>query len=173
MTLAFDAPRIHLHDPRTARASSDAPKMAPGADKVDSKAESFRAKPRRDAREVVRPLLDEMVSHQEAVVGGRMEAYQVVGRWLGVEGTWVRRLLGRQKVGVSGDRLLAIVAAYRAHCARVEARAAATRAATARRWEEIDALVMGLGGPGPELGGEPAESGGAGPGAATRRDGRP
>ena len=156
MSIALELSSFHMPLGSSPNASIE----ARGASQVDSKTESFRANRRPSASDFVRPMLDEMVTAQETAVGGRMEAYQVVGRWLGVEGTWVRRLLGRQKVGVSGDRLLAITAAYRRHCERVERRAAESRAATARRWEEIDALLHGLGEPDICVPGLAAESGG-------------
>ena len=155
MSIALELSSFHMP-----LGSPDAPNRAQGSGPVESKADSARVKQGGCAREQVYPLVAEMVRDQQQLLGSRMGAYDIVGRWLGVGPTWVRRLIGRQAVAVSGDRLLAITAAYRNHCGRVERRAAESRAATARRWEEIDALLHGLGAPDQRGPGLAAESGG-------------
>ncbi len=94
--------------------------MESKSDRFESKIDSFRTMPAGTARDRARPLVEMMVRQQQAIRGQKMSAYDDVGGWLGVKRTWVRRLLGGQEVGMSGDRLLRIAAAYRKHCAAVE-----------------------------------------------------
>ena len=144
MTIALGVSSFHM--PLRLR-TPDAPNRAQRSATVVSKGDSGRVRTRCDGRASAstRSWLTMVQDQQRARVthaGLRRRR-----RWLGVKRTWVRRLIGRQEVGLTGDRLLAITAAYRQHCERVERRAAETRAATARRWEEIDALLHGLGEP--------------------------
>ena len=168
MTIALDAFPFHLLDPGINAHSPDASIEAQRRLSVVSKRDSGRVNLRSNAREKVHPLVSEMVRDQEQQLGRRMPAYAAVGEWIGVKPTWVRRLIGRQEVPVTGDRLLLIVAAYRNHCARVEQRAVESRAATARRWEDIDALLHGLGEPNCGSPGLAAEPGGDDLGASAR-----
>ena len=147
--------------------------MESKSDRFESKIDSFRTMPAGTARDRARPLVEMMVRQQQAIRGQKMSAYDDVGGWLGVKRTWVRRLLGGQEVGMSGDRLLRIAAAYRKHCAAVEQSTTKERETTARRWEEFHAILAGLGEPdlgGPGLAAEPGRDRICAP---ARQDGRP
>lgn len=145
--------------------------MESKSDRNESKIDSFRNMPPGTARDRARPLVEIMVRQQQAVRGQKMSAYDDVGGWLGVKRGWVRRLLGGQAVGMSGDRLLRIAVAYRKHCAAVEQSTAKELEDTARRWEEFHAILGGLGAPDRRGPGFAAESGGDHLGAPSRQGG--
>ena len=147
--------------------------MESKGERNESKIDSFRTMPSGTARDRARPLVEIMVRQQQAVRGQKMSAYDDVGGWLGVKRTWVRRLLGGQDVGMSGDRLLRIAAAYRKHCSAVEQSTIKDREDTARRWEEFHAILRGLDEPDLDRPSLSAESSGSRLGEASRQGLRP
>ncbi len=149
MTYALEASFRSI--PRSPDLHIRGPALGPNESKIDQResAPLPRARAAVEARTAFRDRIAEMVRDHETRVGSRMLAYRTVGRLLAVSDTWVRRLIGGQPVRIDLETVSAADTAYAAHCARLEARAAARLEAAARRSGESDALLASLRGRGP------------------------
>lgn len=113
------------------------------------------------------PKLSKLVRLAQAGTGSKMTAYDAVGRRIGASGSWVRKFLGRQPVGLDGHVLLNIGTAYARLCTSIEAAADAAEASNALLREDLHAALQAhCPAPARTPGGTPAA------GAATRRPGR-
>lgn len=114
------------------------------------------------------PKLSKLVRLAQAGTGSKMTAYDAVGRRIGASGSWVRKFLGRQPVGLDGHVLLNIGTAYARLCTSIEAAADAAEASNALLRGEINAALQTDRPADPRTpGGTPAA------GAAARCAGRP
>ena len=135
--------------------------MESKAGQNESKIDSFRTLHLARLREMARPIVKTLVRRRRIDTDSKMRAYDDVADWLGAKATWVRRCVSGAEVGMSGDRLLRIAAAYRIHCDGIALGTAEERAEIARRWEEFNALFEGLGRPDTGVRGVDPQSGGA------------
>lgn len=111
--------------------------------RVSSKTDGNRSTREECARERAIPLVTDLVAEHEAAGRGRMEAYRRVGRAIGRSATWVRQLLAGIGVGLSKGTWDAIVDATASMTDRMNARAAAKTASSARLMEEAHAIRAG------------------------------
>lgn len=88
------------------------------------------------------PKLSKLVRLAQAGTGSKMTAYDAVGRRIGASGSWVRKFLGRQPVGLDGHVLLNIGTAYARLCTSIEAAADAAEASNALLREDLHAALL-------------------------------
>lgn len=120
-----------------------------------------------EAQDQVLPKLSALVRLAQNGTGSKMIAYDAVGRRIGASGSWVRKFLGRQPVGLDGHVLLNIGAAYARLCSSIEAAADAAEASNALLREDLHAALQSPRTAAPRTpGGAPAA------GTAARRPGR-
>ena len=81
--------------------------------------------------------------HHTARHGRRGDAYLAIARRIGRSPVWVRKLIGRQGGGLDANVYWAIVDAYKAHRARLEAKADDKWANARKIMEEANALRAG------------------------------
>lgn len=68
-----------------------------------------------------RPVLCALVDRERSRSGSKMTAYARVAAKIGVTASWVRKLIGRQPIGLEAHVYLNIHAAYVRMCERIEA----------------------------------------------------
>ena len=88
------------------------------------------------------PKLLKLVRLAQSGTGSKMTAYDAVGRRIGASGSWVRKFLGRQPVGLDGHVLLNIGTAYARLCTSIEAAADAAEASNALLREDLHAALQ-------------------------------
>lgn len=111
---------------------------------MDSEVEQYRATTTAAGRGRARSWAEEIIRRDEGRAGGRMLAYDNLGRRIGRSGTWVRRLIGGEAVGLAHETFERMREAYLRHCARIEAEAETARRRAALLKAQVDALEAQL-----------------------------
>ena len=105
---------------------------------MDSEYAQNRALSTAAGRVQIKTWAAEIIEREEGRTGGKMLAYDNLGRRIGRSGSWVRRLLGGVDVGIAFETFERMRLAYLRHCALTQAdgAAAASRAAQLRAQAE-------------------------------------
>ena len=99
-----------------------------------------------EMQERVRPYACALVDHHRHRTGSRMTAYVHVADAIGVSTSWVRRLIGRQPIGLAAHEYLNLLAAYTSLCERIEQQAEHERMLTrALKGQADEAIQSALG----------------------------
>lgn len=115
-----------------------------GPDSVETEITQNRALTTAASRTRVKGWAEEIIRRDEGRAGGRLLAYDNLGRSIGRSRTWVRRLLGGEAVGLAHETFERMREAYLRHCARIEAEAEAARRRAALLRLQSDAIEAQL-----------------------------
>jgi hypothetical protein len=97
-----------------------------------------------DTIEKARPFVLALVQREERNSGSRMAAYERVASLVGVNPSWLRKLLGRQPgIVLAAHELINISSAYRSLCERIEAEAERERRLAAVMRKQADEILEG------------------------------
>jgi hypothetical protein len=109
------------------------------------RAKTFRKRTMTTAEDTIeraRPFVLALVQREERNSGSRMAAYERVASLVGVNSSWLRKLLGRQPgIVLAAHELINIASAYRSLCERIEVEAERERRLAAALREKADALL--------------------------------